>query len=566
MYNRSASVLFPLLIFFFLILNLFNLQTLEPEWQFPTGGIVLGNPAAGESGQIYALSEDRHIYCLEKSGEFRWKYYLRNLPSGVLTLGPDGTVYIPLSNGELAAVNPSGHEIWRFDMGDTSSFGASVSDWGLIYIVTDSSKLLCLDNRGSLRWQTTLSSKLSASITIIPEWGILCPQINGRLTAFNLSGEIRWQFLMAGAAGRIVSDGYNFFGCTDAGTIVSVSPEGKLLWNVSLSEKEPGSLLQEDGELFFLTPGRGVTHLYRWNTHGDFISDYHLASPPGYLGLGRNSIFHISGGGRVERLTLEGIPIGSHQIESNNNGLLLHDEGSLILAGRDWRLKGYVIEVPESESWNQDRGNSQRDGGSPPLISQPDRGGGADELYLRVMMRENGEAGRFHVLDTIQEGLEVGKYSGCESYILDILEILAGEGVLNPVYEGSSVLNDYPMVRKKAAGILAVCGTLHSQEILRTVFLYEWEPVAKSAQMEAMGIIGSDLFGRITLAIYKNLPGNVPAAEKQLYAVSALETLKNLINYYGTLPDPSALELIMDIYTGNYGRKARELALEIIRS
>ncbi|MBI9104848.1 MAG: PQQ-binding-like beta-propeller repeat protein [Spirochaetales bacterium] len=566
MSSSQSRILISIFSIFLVIISGINpLYSLELIWDLPTGGKALGNPVVSEAGVIYTLSEDRHLYAISPEGHFLWKHYLYNLPEGFLTQGYDGSVYVPLFNRELASINPSGREIWRFRTEGRILFGPSVSSLGFIYLADDAQNLYCLDNRGTLRWRVVLSSPVSAPITEVPGWGILVSQNGGRISALDLRGKVLWHFLAAGNTEPPVTDGEYFYTCTDAGTLVCIDVDGGRVWSRNLNVDRVWDLIYRDSSLFFLAEQSDVSdRLFRYSRHDDKLEFIELESKDGYLADSKEYLIIISPDGMIEQITSELVYIRSLDFIKSDKGILFHPNGMIVIGAKDWRLKGFGLNLSGSFEWNQRRGGPARRGSSLALNDELQGPPDPDELYLREFLNSNDENMLIYVLNEIETGFKEGTYSGCETYILEILERLAGEGVLNPQYEEFAVTNDFPRVRMKAARLLGEYGTLQSQELLLAVFKYEWETAAEAAQMKALGGIGSDLRGKITRSLFEKMPKGGNFNERQVYAISALECLKQLVVYMGDIPDPSALEMIMTIYRGNYGRQARESALGFI--
>ena len=537
----------------------------QPDWQFPTGGELIGSAASSDRGTVYAVSEDRNLYALTPEGQFLWKCYLRNLPLGELTVGPDGTILAGLSSGELAAVNPSGREIWRAGLGAPLAAGVSVSAEGFIYAASTDGTLTCLDNRGRRRWRRTLPAPVSGRITAVPGWGLLCPLSNQRILALDGNGLQRWIVLLAGVPGQPLALDGGIYAGTRSGTASRMDWDGRLLWSRNLEFPVIGGLFARDGRLFCFTgnpAGRG--RLLVLDPETGEPEGAEILLEPGYPALGLYSLFSFSGRGALSVLDRQPALIRNELLDSASTGCLVHSGGLVVLTSRDWKIKGYRFDFVPLPGWNQAGGGDSRRGLSappPPSVLPPP---GADELILREQMAGPEERGKQIVLNEIRRGLDAGQYTGCEPWIQDLLSRLAGTGILDPVYDGKKVLNDHPRIRSGAAEILGKTGSLASQRILAEVFRHEWDSAARISQAEALGALGCDYDGSVTRTLTTTFLRLQTPQDRQRLAGPYLSCLEQLSVYYGGIPDPAGMDLVRELFRGDYGRDIRRRSMKVL--
>ncbi|MDR1894644.1 MAG: PQQ-like beta-propeller repeat protein [Spirochaetales bacterium] len=572
-------------------------------WQAATGGALLGAPAAGEDGSIYCLSEDRYLYALDPSGRVKWKHYLRTLPLGNPSVGPDGSVYLTLARGELAAVNPSGQEIWRFDLGAPPAPGTAVSDEGLIYQGAQA-RLFCLDNRGRRRWQTELEAPLSGAAVIVPSWGLLCPLENRRLAALDLRGRRRWTLDTEGIPDQVLPDSERFYYSARPQTVAAASWQGEILWRRSLPRPVLSGLLLIQGRLWFITgqagagagtlaAGEGRLHVVDPATGEDLAAPVPLTAGELFAGPALDQ----PGGGEAGPfcLTLRGelfrgeftgggislFPEGL--LESGGvSGVLLHPGGLWIENCRDWRIKAFALrpaagpdESPPGEAagegktglektatprWNQRSGGpGRRWAGEWPADSP--RIPGNDELVLRTLAGTNSSEIQLEAIRQIRRGFREEKYGG-EDWVLEILEGLAGEGLLNPRRENGRIVNDFSEVRRAAGTLLGEMGTFRSLGVLGTVLLRERETSVRQTLALAAARIGGDPGGGIHRALNRTFL-DASLEERRTLAAAYLEALALFARYSGSL-NPLGLEIISEIFRGDYSRELKAKALSLL--
>lgn len=109
-------------------------------WRFRADGLyIMGRPAVGSDGTVYAADIDGHLYALDPDGGLKWIFNAN--PGHVVSsvdLGPDGTIYFASLN-RVYAVNPDGTQKWTVAdaAGGGIFFGPSVGPDGRIYAVSD---------------------------------------------------------------------------------------------------------------------------------------------------------------------------------------------------------------------------------------------------------------------------------------------------------------------------------------------------------------------------------------------------------------------------------------------
>jgi outer membrane protein assembly factor BamB len=127
--------------------NTLPLQVTQPaltpgrvSWRFRADALyIMGRPAVGADGTIYAADIGGHLYALDPDGGLKWIF--NAIPGhvvGSVDVGPDGTIYFASLN-RVYAVNPFGKQIWTVAdaAGGGIFFGPNVGPDGNIYAVSD---------------------------------------------------------------------------------------------------------------------------------------------------------------------------------------------------------------------------------------------------------------------------------------------------------------------------------------------------------------------------------------------------------------------------------------------
>lgn len=110
------------------------------SWRFRADSIyIMGRPAVGADGTIYAADISGHLYALDRDGGLKWIFNANpGHVVGSVDVGPDGTIYFASLN-RVYAVNPDGTQKWTVAdaAGGGIFFGPNVGPDGKIYAVSD---------------------------------------------------------------------------------------------------------------------------------------------------------------------------------------------------------------------------------------------------------------------------------------------------------------------------------------------------------------------------------------------------------------------------------------------
>jgi len=108
---------------------------------------------------------------------------------------------------------------------------------------------------------------------------------------------------------------------------------------------------------------------------------------------------------------------------------------------------------------------------------------------LRSQARSTDRETKLFALDTVAEMAESGEVESSPE-LFNILQTLATEGTRNEVRSAGRVINNYPVVRARAASILGQVGGEQAQRVLLTIVREDPEPMVLSEAIYALGQIG----------------------------------------------------------------------------
>jgi eukaryotic-like serine/threonine-protein kinase len=179
-----------------------NPQTGALIWSFPTGNVVHGKVAVGDS-LVYFGSFDGFVYALDAfSGTLIWKFKSighRFFPAGEMqgdALYYDGIVFLAGRDYNLYALDAaSGHGHWNKSFEKGWALGKPVVHDSVLYVGTSDDRIqLALDPLdGRIRWQVDAQFNIFGSVAF-DDNELYFGTLNGRLKCLDINtGRLKWQ-------------------------------------------------------------------------------------------------------------------------------------------------------------------------------------------------------------------------------------------------------------------------------------------------------------------------------------------------------------------------------------
>ena len=527
-------------------------------WRYATGGQIRSRPAVGTEGTVYAASEDGFLYAWDPAGRLLWRSDLGWLPWDCLALGGDGTIYTGLKNKDFLAINPSGHLLWRFHLDSLPAGDPAVAADGTVYVGTTAGTLAALSHLGRPQWSITLPGAITRAPAVDGAGTIYLVAADRRLYALTQWGEFKWSLpipavptALAIAAGGTVLVG------TVEGSVIAVNPGGDVAWRTSTGSRVAGVsagagqvvVASSNGQVIGLTD-KGVQ---LWKLAAgkrmetapllDSSVPYELAADGTLLPVDR------------ARPGTESFPVGTF------GSIVLSGAGTFYVGGRDWIL--YAIGVPRlpdarlaadggatSAAWPQeghDQGHSGRTDAGPPGGNEALLNAIPDYLYLQSLAGADNRDMILLLLANIRGRIDDRSIGKSTWYVVRLLEQLSGEGILNPVYRNLKVINSFPDVRTEAARLLGLVGSTRSRHALIQVMANEYDPVALSTEIRALGFLASDSDGASSRAIAEALARAGMSPPDDRIADAVLDALERIGTYEGGVGEPAAIAAVLAI-------------------
>jgi HEAT repeat protein len=195
-----------------------------------------------------------------------------------------------------------------------------------------------------------------------------------------------------------------------------------------------------------------------------------------------------------------------------------------------------------------------------------------EELYLqnaeiRIIREQAASEDRelkLLALENIQELLDAGKLSTGAPEAHFVLDYLSGEGIDHQVRENRRLINYYPEVRRRAVNLLGQLGGENSQATLVSVLYNDIEPMVMAEAAYALGQLGNNEDNQVSQAIANVILIHDSVTPDNNFAFASLLSFEKLAAANGGLNDASAFEAIIRIAQGNYIKKVRLKAVQVL--
>lgn len=197
---------------------------------------------------------------------------------------------------------------------------------------------------------------------------------------------------------------------------------------------------------------------------------------------------------------------------------------------------------------------------------------GASASKTAFLVYEAQSNSRYNQLDVVNEiGTILAKshtrLSAAErSNLYTALSAVAMAGTGVPAISGTSITNDFPLIRMKACREIGILGGKRAQVILLRVLRLDTAPVVLSEAAYQLGRLKRDPGNSVSNAIVAALARSVPTNGEGIFAYQALVTLGELAKVNKGKPDPSVYSAIAEVARMGYDPRVNAEAATALRS
>jgi hypothetical protein len=194
-----------------------------------------------------------------------------------------------------------------------------------------------------------------------------------------------------------------------------------------------------------------------------------------------------------------------------------------------------------------------------------------EELFLKSVefqiLREKAFAEDYDLkmsaLDDVEKKLSDGSYASGDQQVQYVLEYLALEGSAHTTRENGRLINNFPEVRRRAAGMLGRLGTDTAKDTLIRVILVDDEPVVKAEAAYALGLIGKNPDNQVVQALAFVYNQEDPTKPDNNFGYALCLAIEKL-SQKTPIKDPIAYQMLVKIAQGNYLRTVKNKALQVL--
>ncbi len=555
---------------------------LDLRWRYGTGGQIRSRPAVAPDGTVYAISDDGYLYALSPEGGLAWRHNLGWIVADCLAIGADGTIYAGLRNDDLVAVNPRGSEIWRVRLDGLPSGDPLTTPDGQLFVGTKRGTLYAISLGGRIEWTIQLPAAITHAPVMDGGGNLYLVGGDRRLYALTSGGGFRWSlpFRSAPSEPAIGLNG-ELLVATAGGEVSEVTPSGDIAWSypvggspfapiVNAGPPGPRASAPAGASRPAVVVATGEGTVVGLGEDGRPLWRTELAvGLSGDCMAGKERILLLTRNGMLVSLT-EGGRIAARLALGTSGGSVLTADGSLYLGGRNWIISAVQVSQeaaldrlsawPESGHDPQHSGRAARGFDDASLVpSEPD----SYALYLESLFSLGTRDAFTRILSEVRERARrgsLGREVGC---VVPVLEGIAKAGILAPVYEDNRIRNDFPDLRAQAGLLLGSLGTLHSRGILIRLVARESDELALAAEIEALGLLGSDADGAAEREIAAAYARFTRFAADGRIAAAVVGAFQGISRYEGRL-SASADGCLAAIATADYPDWIRIAASELL--
>ncbi len=169
-------------------------------------------------------------------------------------------------------------------------------------------------------------------------------------------------------------------------------------------------------------------------------------------------------------------------------------------------------------------------------------------------------------LQSVRSMIQSGTLTEDNPALFVVLESLATEGTARQVRMGGNrIANNFPDIRREAANLLGEIGGEQSKNVLLSILRDDPEPMVLAEAVYALGLIGINEQNEVTNHVARVLSRQTiqPAPDNNL-AFASLLAIERLAQSGDGIWDPTVIDALLAVASGNYIREVRLKAIDVI--
>jgi outer membrane protein assembly factor BamB len=221
------------------------------------GGSVRGSPLVRADGSMVVAASDGAVHRFDADGRRIFRAAMPGVVEGVLAWSPRGEILASMED-RLQQVDLRGDlgPLWM--IGPPMVVGPALSDDDSIWLVGRDHVVRQYASTGTLRTQTDLGVPLvpTNTLAIGRDGAVRVPTRGDVLVCIGAGGTVRWRVANEGSfiGGVTIDAADRTLALTDAGTLLSVDADGRVLWRVpTQARSDAAPVLGRDGTVYIVT-------------------------------------------------------------------------------------------------------------------------------------------------------------------------------------------------------------------------------------------------------------------------------------------------------------------------
>lgn len=204
-----------------------------------------------------------------------------------------------------------------------------------------------------------------------------------------------------------------------------------------------------------------------------------------------------------------------------------------------------------------------------PLAARTSPGGGTSRAsFLVYEAQSNARSTQLDVVNQITALISKphARLSAAErSDLYEALSLVALSGTGRPAISGTTIINNFPLVRMEACHEIGMLGGKRAETVLLKVLRLDNAPLVLAEAAYQLGRLKQNPGNRVSNAIVAALGHNSPRGEG-IFPYEALAALRQLAKVSKGSPDPAVYSAIADIGTMGYSYRVDAAAAAALRA